>query len=114
MSDFSHRHRSSPGQKLGQRAFVVRVQMLNQDESHARINWQILEQLGKSFQPASRSANPYNGKMLSSLAIKRQCPGLNSTTRFITSRRSYNQASAGTLLTFMFYSFLHGTFQKVP
>jgi len=45
VGDLANRYRSGPRQKLGQRAGVIRVEMLHQHETHARVRRQMFEQL---------------------------------------------------------------------
>ena len=62
VTDLAHRHRSSPGQKLSQRAGVRRIQMLHQHKTHAGVGRQMLQQLCEGLQPASGCANAHDRK----------------------------------------------------
>jgi hypothetical protein len=54
------RHRSDPLQKLCEHAFMLRIKVLHQYKTHARIERQMLQQLGERFQTARRRADSDN------------------------------------------------------
>src|SRR6185369_16467398 len=56
MSDLADRHGSDPGQELGERAFMLRVEVLDEHEGKARVDRQMFEKLCEGFEPACRSA----------------------------------------------------------
>jgi hypothetical protein len=62
MGYFADQHRSGSRQNLGQSAFVVGIQMLDQDKSHAGIERQVLKQLSKRLETSSGSADANNGE----------------------------------------------------
>ncbi len=64
VGSLAHGHRGDSAQKLGQRALMRRIEMLDQHEAQARIGRQMLEQFHERFQPARRRANPNDGKRL--------------------------------------------------
>jgi hypothetical protein len=47
-----HRHRRRPRQDLGERAVMLRVEMLDEHETHARVHRQPLQQPGERLEPA--------------------------------------------------------------
>src|ERR1051325_9181545 len=49
---------------MRQRALVIRVQMLDQDKRHSRVNGQVLQQLREGVQTASGGANANDRKSL--------------------------------------------------
>jgi hypothetical protein len=67
--DLAHRHRRGPRQNLREGAFMLRVEMLHQHKPQARVEWQMLEQLPERLQPAGRSADANDGKVVWSPAF---------------------------------------------
>jgi hypothetical protein len=59
---FQHRHMRRTSQELWQSTLVPRVKVLDNDESHARIGWQVRQQLAQRLQPTCRGADANNGK----------------------------------------------------
>jgi hypothetical protein len=43
VGDFEYGQRCSTGQKMREGTLMTRIEMLHEDESHARIEWQMLE-----------------------------------------------------------------------
>jgi hypothetical protein len=57
VGDLMDRHRSGPLQKLCEHAFMLRIKVLHQYKTHARIEWQMLQQLGERLQTTGRRAD---------------------------------------------------------
>ena len=72
VGNLTHRHRRDPAQNLGQRAFMRRVEMLDQHEAQARIGRQMLEQFSEGLQSSCRRANA-NDRKRHSLRRRKTC-----------------------------------------
>ena len=62
--DLRHGQGGRTRKDIGQRAGMVRIEMLNQHESHARIRRQMPEQLGERFQSSGGGADSDDRKAI--------------------------------------------------
>ncbi len=60
-----HRHRRMPGQQIDHHARMRRIEMLDQDERHAGVAGERIEQPADGFEPAGRGAEPDHRKTIS-------------------------------------------------
>lgn len=49
MKTVAHRHRGRLGKQFGKGTLMDRIEMLDQDEAHACVDWQMLKQLCECF-----------------------------------------------------------------
>ena len=61
--DLLDRHRGDATEELGEGAFVLGVEMLDEDKAQARVGRQMLEQVGEGLQSASGSADADDRKV---------------------------------------------------
>ena len=61
---FDDGHGCGAGDQLGEHAFVLGIEMLNEDESHSGVGREMGEKFGEGFQAAGRSSNGDNGHVV--------------------------------------------------
>ena len=59
---FHHAHLGLALQQFRQKADVLGIQMLDENERHAGVGWQRLQQFRKCFQASGRGANSHDGE----------------------------------------------------
>ena len=62
--DLLDRHRRDASEELGKGAFVLGVEMLDEDEAQAGVRGQMLQQLGEGLQAAGGSADANDRKVI--------------------------------------------------
>jgi hypothetical protein len=60
--DFADRERRRASEQLRERAVVLRIEMLHEHESHARVEREVLEQRRESLEPAAGRADAHDRK----------------------------------------------------
>ena len=58
--DLHDGHRRLPAKEIGKHALPRRIEMLNDDETHAAVCWHRIQKCGCDFEPACRHADAHD------------------------------------------------------